>query len=70
VLDRLTVRELITHDRDEADNGRLRRCYALTDAGAGALAAEADRIAASADAARRRLRLRVGGTVLGGGKAA
>jgi len=69
VLDRLTARELIVHDRDEVDNGRLRRYYRLTDAGADALAAEADRMAASADAARRRLRLRVGGTVLGGGEA-
>lgn len=69
VLDRLTTRELIARDRDEVDNGRLRRYYRLTEAGAAALGAEADRMTASADAARQRLRIRPRGTAFGGGAA-
>jgi DNA-binding PadR family transcriptional regulator len=70
VLDRLVARELIAHDRDEVEGGRLRRYYRLTEAGAQAVADEADRMAASAHAARERLRLRPGpglaGPMLGG----
>lgn len=69
VLDRLTARELIAHDRDEVENGRLRRYYRLTDLGAAALAAEADRMTASANAARQRLRIRPARTAFNGGNA-
>jgi DNA-binding PadR family transcriptional regulator len=69
VLDRLLARGLIAHERDEVDNGRLRRYYRLTDQGAEAVSTEADRMAASAKAARERLRLRPARTALGGGKA-
>ncbi|HEY3869223.1 MAG TPA: PadR family transcriptional regulator [Actinocrinis sp.] len=57
-LDRLLARGLIEHERDEVDSGRLRRYYRLTDEGAAAVHKEADRMAASADRARERLRLR------------
>ena len=69
VLDRLVTRELIAHERDEVDGGRLRRYYRLTDQGALAVAAEADRMAASAKAARERLRLRPAGRPALGGEA-
>lgn len=67
LLDRLMTRELIVHERDEVDSGRLRRYYRLTDQGAAAVQAEADRMAASANAARERLRLYPGHAALGGG---
>ena len=57
-LERLAGRGLVVPDRDEVDNGRLRRYYRLTDAGADALAEEARRMAAEARAVRRRLELR------------
>jgi DNA-binding PadR family transcriptional regulator len=55
-LDRLHADGLIDFDRDEIANGRLRRYYRLTDAGAGRLAAEVDRLRRHANAAARRLR--------------
>jgi PadR family transcriptional regulator, regulatory protein PadR len=66
-LDRLLARELIAHERDEVDNGRLRRYYRLTDQGAETVREEADRMAASADRARERLRLRPSRRALGNG---
>jgi PadR family transcriptional regulator, regulatory protein PadR len=55
VLERLTSRALVVHDRDEVDNGRLRRFYRLTDAGAAAIRTETQRMTTQARAARRRL---------------
>ena len=55
VLDRLTADGLIALDREEVRQGRLRRYYRVTDDGVQALAAEADRMAAGAGAARRRI---------------
>ncbi|MFI1921124.1 MULTISPECIES: PadR family transcriptional regulator [unclassified Streptomyces] len=55
VLDRLTADGLIALDREEVRQGRLRRYYRVTDEGVDALVAEADRMAAGAVAARRRI---------------
>lgn len=55
VLDRLAADGLIELDREEAQQGRLRRYYALTDDGASALSAEAERMAAGARTATRRM---------------
>ncbi|MFI2205054.1 PadR family transcriptional regulator [Streptomyces sp. NPDC020192] len=55
VLDRLTADGLIVLDREEVQQGRLRRYYRLTDDGAAALETEAERMAAGAGAARRRI---------------
>ncbi|MFJ9009511.1 PadR family transcriptional regulator [Streptomyces canus] len=55
VLDRLAADELIVLDREEVQQGRLRRYYRLTDEGAAALDAEAERLAAGASAAKRRI---------------
>lgn len=55
VLDRLAADELIELDREEVQQGRLRRYYRLTDAGAAALSAEAERMAAGARAATQRI---------------
>jgi PadR family transcriptional regulator, regulatory protein PadR len=57
-LDRLTDERLLVVDREEAVDGRLRRYYRLTDAGAGMLDAEVARMRASATIAARRLRRR------------
>jgi DNA-binding PadR family transcriptional regulator len=57
-LDRLTVEGLVTGDREEIVDGRLRRYYRLTDDGAALLAAEAERLHRNAEAARARLRER------------
>ena len=54
-LDRLVTQGLLEPDRDEVDNGRLRRYYRLTDAGAAAVRAEADRMAAAVRLAEERL---------------
>ena len=54
-LDRLTARDLVAQERDEVENGRLRRYYRLTDSGAAAVQAEAQRMAAEAKAAMKRL---------------
>ncbi len=55
VLDRLTADGLIVLDREEVQQGRLRRYYRLTDEGVAALDAEAERMAAGAGAAKRRI---------------
>ncbi|MET8147761.1 PadR family transcriptional regulator [Actinoplanes sp. NPDC049668] len=57
-LDRLVEQELITVDRQEVVDGRLRRYYRLTDAGAGRLAERARRLRKQAEAAESRLRTR------------
>jgi PadR family transcriptional regulator, regulatory protein PadR len=54
-LERLSTRGLVEPERDEVENGRLRRYYRLTDAGAAAVAEETARMAAQAKAARQRL---------------
>jgi DNA-binding PadR family transcriptional regulator len=56
VLDRLAAERLVELDREEVQQGRLRRYYRLTDAGAQALEAEAVRLAENASTARDRLR--------------
>src|SRR5262245_4987626 len=56
VLDRLVADGLVEPDREEVQQGRLRRYYRLTEPGSRALAAEAERLAANADVASRRLR--------------
>ena len=56
VLDRLVGDGLVVLDREEPHQGRLRRYYAITDAGTAALAAEAERQAANARLAARQLR--------------
>jgi DNA-binding PadR family transcriptional regulator len=60
-LDRLAEQELITVDREEAVEGRLRRYYRLTDTGAGVLAGEIERLRRNAAAAEEQLRRRPGG---------
>jgi DNA-binding PadR family transcriptional regulator len=59
-LDRLSADELIVVDREEIVDGRLRRYYKLTPAGAKQLAAEASRLHANAIAALSRLKLAEG----------
>src|SRR5690349_18159099 len=61
-LDRLLEQELIVVDRQEVVEGRLRRYYRLTDAGASQLAERAARLRRHADAAETRLRARPGTT--------
>jgi len=55
-LDRLRADQLITVDREEIVEGRLRRYYRLTPQGSKVLAAEAARLHANATAALARLR--------------
>ena len=55
VLDRLVGEGLVEPDHEEVQQGRLRRYYRLSESGRGALAAEAQRQAANARAASRRL---------------
>jgi DNA-binding PadR family transcriptional regulator len=57
-LDRLVEQGLVTADREEVVDGRLRRYYRLTNDGAGLLEAEAARLANNARAAVDRLRKR------------
>src|SRR5690349_11251585 len=57
-LDRLGDDGLVEPDREEVVDGRLRRYYRLTDAGAETLAATAERLRRNALAATRRLRTR------------
>jgi len=61
-LDRLRADELIGVDREEIVDGRLRRYYSLTPAGAKRLAAEAARLQAHATIALARLNLAGGVT--------
>jgi DNA-binding PadR family transcriptional regulator len=56
VLDRLVGEGLVEPDRDEVQQGRLRRYYRLTESGHRSLTAEAERQAANARAASDRLR--------------
>lgn len=56
-LDRLVNEELIEVHREEVVDGRLRRSYTLTGQGRVRLAAEAERLYATAREARRRLGL-------------
>ncbi len=56
VLDRLREAGLIIVEREEIVDSRLRRYYALTDAGIARLAAEAERMRRNASAATVRLR--------------
>ncbi|MFC5724199.1 PadR family transcriptional regulator [Streptomyces gamaensis] len=57
-LDRLVQEGLIEVHREEIVDGRLRRSYALTGDGRVRLAAEAERLLATAKEAERRLRAR------------
>jgi DNA-binding PadR family transcriptional regulator len=59
-LDRLAGEGLVAVKSEEVVNGRLRRTYCLTSAGAGVVAAEATRMADLARTARRGLRRRAG----------
>lgn len=61
-LERLTDRGLVEPDHDEVENGRLRRYYRLTDEGAAEVQTEAQRMAAQARAAKRRLARRAQGS--------
>jgi DNA-binding PadR family transcriptional regulator len=56
VLDRLVGEGLVEFDREEVENGRVRRYYRLTRTGGEALRAEADRQASNARIAVKRLR--------------
>jgi PadR family transcriptional regulator PadR len=62
-LDRLRDEGLVRPAGEEVVDGRLRRYYELTDAGADSLATEAARLRANADQAITRLRLRPTGGV-------
>jgi DNA-binding PadR family transcriptional regulator len=55
VLDRLVTDGLVELDREEVQQGRLRRYFRLTERGRRCLAAEAERLAANARVATRRL---------------
>ena len=59
-LDRLQREGLVSPAGEEVTDGRLRRYFALTDEGRGALAAEVERMESTAREAR--LRLRAAGT--------
>jgi PadR family transcriptional regulator, regulatory protein PadR len=54
-LERLVTRGLIEPDREEVENGRLRRYYRLTEPGVDAVEAETQRMTTQARAAKRRL---------------
>ncbi|MGW3957786.1 PadR family transcriptional regulator [Streptomyces sp. NPDC004752] len=54
-LDRLLKEELVRVAEEVIVEGRLRRTYALTEAGSQVLAAEAERLRSTADEATRRL---------------
>src|SRR5687768_14724178 len=55
-LDRLAAEGLVEVDREELVDGRNRRYYRLTEPGATALGAEAERLRSSLDAATAQLR--------------
>ncbi|MFG6198308.1 PadR family transcriptional regulator [Nonomuraea sp. JJY05] len=61
VLDRLSADGLIALDREEVQQGRLRRYYRLTDKGVHTLQEEVARLAANVSAATARLRARRSG---------
>ena len=54
-LERLVARGLVEPERDEVENGRLRRYYRLTEAGVHAVEADVERMTVQARAAKRRL---------------
>ncbi|MEV3947912.1 PadR family transcriptional regulator [Streptomyces halstedii] len=56
-LDRLLGQGIVRVEREEVVDSRLRRTYALTDAGYEVLAAEADRLRTTAREAERRIGL-------------
>jgi len=56
-LDRLAHEQLVEVDREEVIEGRLRRYYKITGAGAARLADDADRLRHNATAALRHLKL-------------
>ena len=60
-LDRLKADGLVTGDKEEIVDGRLRRYYRITDQGTAELAAEVSRLRANAAVAASRLGL-AGGT--------
>jgi DNA-binding PadR family transcriptional regulator len=57
-LDRLVDEGLVVSDREEIENGRLRRYYRITGEGRSVLAAAAERMASNARAATARLKMR------------
>jgi DNA-binding PadR family transcriptional regulator len=57
-LDRLADDKLVTVDREEAVDGRLRRYYRLTDAGDAALREATERMRRNVEVATARLRTR------------
>jgi DNA-binding PadR family transcriptional regulator len=57
-LDRLVDEGLVVPDRDEIQNGRLRRYYRITGEGRTVLATEAERMVANARVANTRLKMR------------
>ncbi|MEU6022539.1 helix-turn-helix transcriptional regulator [Micromonospora sp. NPDC047134] len=59
-LDRLAEQGLVTVDREEAVEGRLRRYYRLSDPGAAALKAQIERLRRHAAAAETQLGKRLG----------
>ncbi len=60
-LDRLVDSELVAVDGEGVENGRFRRYYKLTGAGAEMLATEAERLAANVRHAHERLAMRPAG---------
>jgi DNA-binding PadR family transcriptional regulator len=62
-LDRLAEQGLVAVDREEAVEGRLRRYYRLSDAGAAALQAQVERLRRHATAAEIQLGKRLGGAL-------
>jgi DNA-binding PadR family transcriptional regulator len=64
-LDRLTADGLLTVDREEAVEGRLRRYYTLTDEGTKALTEEVERLRANATIAAASLRRAAGRPAVG-----
>jgi len=65
-LDRLTDDGYVAPDRQEIVDGRARRYFRLTDAGAAALRAETVRLRVNVEAAARRLAARDPGLAIGG----
>ena len=57
-LDRLVDEGLVEPDREEIENGRLRRYYRITGEGRTLLATEAERMVANAQVANTRLKMR------------
>lgn len=66
-LDRLSEAGLLAVDREEAADGRLRRYYRLTDAGAAALETEVRMLRANAATAEAKLRSRAARPAVAGG---